>query len=168
VTAEVVAEEESMADTDTLSEVVRRLDVLEAEREIRQTMVRYAETLDYGDNTGWAQCFTPDGVFDIRRRGEALFKHEGTDALSAFADSHTSAPSVYHKHILGLPTIEVERGADTARARAYFMMVHESPDGPFVLVFGRYIDTFTRSNDNVWRIAERIVDMEDIGTRHAD
>lgn len=154
-----------MTDTDVLGELAGRLDRLEAEQAIRETMVRYTQTLDYGDSAGWAACYTPDGVFDVRRRGEPLFRHQGTEALAKFADGHTSAPEVYHKHFLGLPSISVSRDGDSATASAYFMMVHESPAGPQVLVFGRYLDEFARGQDARWRLSERVVDMEDVGTR---
>lgn len=145
------------------AEANRLLLDLVAQRDIQQTMVRYAESIDYGDHPTWAATFTPDGVFDVRRRGEPMFKHVGTDALLGFVATHSHAPQTYHKHVLGLPTIEVD--GDRATARAYFSMMHESPTGPMVLVFGRYLDTLARGDDGVWRFAERIVDMEDIGSR---
>ena len=112
-----------MPSTDTAT----LLDKLVAERDIRRTMVAYAESIDYGDNQAWADTFTADGVFDVRRRGEPLFKHVGTEALLGFVATHSHAPDRYHKHLLGLPTIEVS--GDTASARAYFTMLHESPPG---------------------------------------
>jgi hypothetical protein len=154
-----------MTDTDVLGNLASRLDRLEAEQAIRETMVRYTHTLDYGDSAGWAACFTPDGVFDVRRRGEPLFRHQGTEALAKFADGHTSAPAVYHKHFIALPTISLSPDGSSATAGTYFMMVHESPAGPQVLVFGRYLDEFARSEDAGWRLSERVVDMEDVGTR---
>jgi 3-phenylpropionate/cinnamic acid dioxygenase small subunit len=154
-----------MTETDVLQDLAGRLDRLESEQAIRETMVRYAQTLDYGDSAGWAACYTADGVFDVRRRGEPLFRHEGSQALAAFADGHTSAPAVYHKHVLGLPSITLSEDGKSATASTYFMMVHESPDGPQVLVFGRYLDEFARSEDAGWQLAERVVDMEDVGTR---
>ena len=154
-----------MTDTDVLANLASRLDRLEAEQAIRETMVRYTNTLDYGDSAGWAACFTPDAVFEVRRRGESLFRHQGTEALAEFADGHTSAPAVYHKHFMAPPTISLSPDGRSATAGAYFMMVHESPAGPYVLVFGRYLDEFARSEDGGWRLSERVVDMEDVGTR---
>jgi 3-phenylpropionate/cinnamic acid dioxygenase small subunit len=154
-----------MTDADVLRDLASRLDRLEAEQAIRDTMVRYTHTLDYGDSAGWAACYTPDGVFDVRRRGGPLFRHQGTEALAKFADGHTSAPDVYHKHFIGLPSIDVSQDGSSATASTYFMMVHESPAGPQVLVFGRYLDEFTRGQDAGWRLSERVVDMEDVGTR---
>jgi 3-phenylpropionate/cinnamic acid dioxygenase small subunit len=149
---------------DALQQLAARLDRLESEHAIRETMVRYAQTLDYGDSTGWAACYTPDGVFDVRRRGEPLFRHNGAQALAEFADKHTSAPAVYHKHLLGLPSITLSDDAQSANASTYFVMAHESPTGPKVLVFGRYLDKFARDGES-WLLAERIVDMEDVGSR---
>jgi 3-phenylpropionate/cinnamic acid dioxygenase small subunit len=154
-----------MTDTDELRDLAARLERLEAEQAIRETMVRYVQTLDYGDSAGWAACYTPDGVFDVRRRGEPLFRHQGAEALAKFADGHTSAPAVYHKHVIGLPSISLSEDGRSATASTYFMMVHESPDGPQVLVFGRYLDAFARGEDAGWRLSERVVDMEDVGTR---
>ncbi|MCU1657173.1 MAG: hypothetical protein JWO57_1829 [Pseudonocardiales bacterium] len=145
----------SVVDVDELLQRVRRL---ESEREIQQLMVRYAESLDYGDNDQWATCFAPDGYFDVRMRGEPMFAHSGTAALSAFAEQHTHAPDVYHKHFLSIPTVHF--GSDTrATARTYFTMLHEGPTGPVVLVIGRYLDDIVRLESG-WVFAERIVDME--------
>jgi 3-phenylpropionate/cinnamic acid dioxygenase small subunit len=154
-----------MTDADVLRDLAGRLGRLEAEQAIKETMVRYTHTLDYGDSAGWAACYTPDGVFDVRRRGEALFRHQGTEALAKFADGHTSAPDVYHKHFIGLPSIDLSPDGGSATASTYFMMVHESPAGPQVLVFGRYLDEFARTEEAGWRLRERVVDMEDVGTR---
>src|SRR5262249_35391909 len=44
-----------------------RLDALEAERAILDTLYRYGHTIDYGDEAGWVDCFTTDAVYDVRR-----------------------------------------------------------------------------------------------------
>src|ERR1700761_1959102 len=99
--------------------LLERLDRLEAERDIHRLMVRYAESLDYGDKLAWADCFTADGDFDVRLREAPMFAHQGTAALEDFAAQHTHAPDVYHKHFLSIPTIEFG-GNDQASARTYF------------------------------------------------
>jgi 3-phenylpropionate/cinnamic acid dioxygenase small subunit len=150
---------------DELRALTERLERLEAERDIHNLMVGYAESLDYGDNQAWARCFTPDGNFDVRMRGEPLFAHAGTEALAAFAASHTHAPDVYHKHFLSVPAIEFT-GPDAATARTYFTMLHERPQGPVVLVIGRYLDQLVRT-DGRWAFADRVVDMEALPPRDA-
>jgi 3-phenylpropionate/cinnamic acid dioxygenase small subunit len=147
----------TLADGD-VQELLERVARLEAERDIRDLMVCYAESLDYGANHDWADCFTSDGRFDVRMRGEPLFAHTGTSALADFAAQHTHAPDVYHKHFLSLPKIALD-GRDRASARTYFTMLHERPTGPIVLVIGRYLDELVRV-DGAWRFATRVVDME--------
>jgi hypothetical protein len=150
-----------MTDMDVISALEQRIWKLEAERDIQRLMVKYSMSLDYGDNAAWAQCFTADGLFDVRRRGEPLFAHTGTAALEAFAATHTSAPAVYHKHFLSIPDITLDDR--TAHATTYFTMLHEGLTEvkalPVVLVLGRYLDDFVYS-DGEWRFSKRIVDME--------
>ena len=148
---------------DELRSLTERIGRLEAEREIRDLMVRYAESLDYGDNLAWASCFTPDGHFDVRMRGEAMFSHTGSDALATFASGHTHAPDVYHKHFLSVPSITFD-GQDRASARTYFTMLHERPTGPIVLVIGRYLDELVQQ-DGRWVFGTRVVDMEALPPR---
>ena len=148
---------------DELRSLTERIGRLEAEREIRDLMVRYAESLDYGDNLAWAACFTPDGHFDVRMRGEAMFSHTGSDALATFASGHTHAPDVYHKHFLSVPSITFD-AQERASARTYFTMLHERPTGPIVLVIGRYLDELVKQDDG-WVFATRVVDMEALPPR---
>ena len=148
---------------DQLRALTERLDRLEAERAVRDLMVRYAESLDYGDSLAWAACFAADGHFDVRMRGEAVFAHTGTQALATFASGHTHAPDVYHKHFLSVPAIDFA-GPDRATARTYFTMLHERPQGPIVLVIGRYLDELVRQ-DSGWVFAARVVDMEALPPR---
>ena len=51
-----------------VEELVRRLAALEAERAILRTLYRYGHSIDYGLEQEWVDCFTEDGVFDVRRR----------------------------------------------------------------------------------------------------
>jgi 3-phenylpropionate/cinnamic acid dioxygenase small subunit len=138
--------------------LVERVRWLEAERDIRDVLVGYAESLDYGHSRAWAECFTPEGRFEVRLRGEPLFAHTGAEALAAFAAQHTHAPDVYHKHFLSVPTIKAD-GPEQASARTYFTMLHERPAGPIVLVIGRYLDELVRL-DGRWLFDRRVVDME--------
>jgi 3-phenylpropionate/cinnamic acid dioxygenase small subunit len=145
--------------------LAHRIGRLEAEREIQRLMVRYAESLDYGANERWARCFAPDGHFVVLMRGDPMFAHTGTAALSAFAAQHTHAPDVYHKHFVSIPEVDFED--DTrALARTYFTMLYERPSGPIVLVFGRYLDRLARLATG-WVFAERVVDMEAMPPRQS-
>ena len=115
-----------------------RLALLEAEQAILKNLYRYGHSIDYGDEEGWVDCFTEDGVFDVRAR----LSHQpnrvisGRDELRAFIKRHTRAPELWHKHLLIEPLIEVD--GDTATVRSYLAVVMEHDDEPIVRVFGRY------------------------------
>jgi hypothetical protein len=65
-----------------VQELVRRLEALETERAILRTLYRYGHSIDYGLEQEWVDCFTEDGVFDVRRRvGPASARYEGRAPL---------------------------------------------------------------------------------------
>ena len=107
-----------------------RLALLEAEQAILKTLYRYGHSIDYGDEEAWVDCFTEDGVFDVRAR----LSHQpnrlisGRDELRAFIKRHTRAPELWHKHLLIEPLIEVD--GDTATVRSYLAVVMEHEDEP--------------------------------------
>ena len=117
-----------------------RLELLEAERAITRTLHRYAHSIDYGDEEGWVDCFTEDGVFDVRSRHAHQLKRliTGREELRAFIARHTRAPELWHKHLLIEPVIDVD--GDTATCVSYLAVVMEHEDVPVIRVFGRYRD----------------------------
>src|SRR5713226_9292500 len=122
-----------------VQELVRRLEALEAERAILRTLYRYGHSIDYGLEQEWVDCFTSDGVFDVRRVGSASARYEGRAALAAFIAQHTRAPSRYHKHLLMEPTMTVHE--DHATVQSYFTRLDATHQGkPFIRAFGRYLD----------------------------
>ena len=141
-----------------------RLVLLESEQAILKNLYRYGHSIDYGDEEAWVDCFTEDGVFDVRAR----LSHQpnrvisGRDELRAFIKRHTRAPELWHKHLLIEPLIEVD--GDTATVRSYLAVVMEHEDEPIVRVFGRYRDRLVRCPDGRWRFRERIADVESMHT----
>ena len=107
-----------------------RLELLEAERAITRTLHRYAHSIDYGDEEGWVDCFTEDGVFDVRSRHAHQLKRliTGREELRAFIARHTRAPELWHKHLLIEPVIDVD--GDTASCVSYLAVVMEHEDVP--------------------------------------
>jgi ketosteroid isomerase-like protein len=137
-----------------------RLELLEAERAITRTLHRYAQSIDYGDEEGWVDCFTEDGVFDVRSRHAHQLKRliTGRDELRAFVARHTRAPELWHKHLLIEPLIDVD--GETATCVSYLLVVMEHEDVPVMRVFGRYRDRLVRGEDGRWRFRERIAEIE--------
>ena len=146
-----------------VQELVRRLEALEAERAILRTLYRYGHSIDYGLEQAWVDCFTADGVFDVRRRvGPASARYEGRAALAAFIAQHTRAPSRYHKHMLMEPAITVN--GEQATVQSYFTRLDATAqEKPFIRAFGRYLDRLVKSADGVWRFKERIAEVEAVG-----
>lgn len=147
--------------TTTREELEARLERLEAEREIVQTLHRYAHSIDYGDEEAWLDCFTEDGVFDIRSRHAHQLKRRisGREELRTFIAGHTRAPELWHKHLLVEPLVDMT-GSHTATCRSYLAVVMDHEDVPILRVFGRYRDTLERGADGRWRFRERIAEIE--------
>ena len=138
-----------------------RIERLEAEREIVRTLHRYAHAIDYGDEEAWVDCFTEEGIFDIRSRHAHQLKRviKGRNELRAFIAGHTRAPELWHKHLLVEPLVDLT-GSDSATSRSYLAVVMEHDDVPVLRVFGRYLDQLERGADGRWRFRERIAEIE--------
>jgi hypothetical protein len=142
------------------NDLERRLALLEDERGVLRNLHTYGQSIDYGREADWVECFTEDGVFDVRNRGETApsVKISGRDELTRFISRHTRPPELWHKHMLVEPLIDVD--GDSARCSSYFFVLMEHEDRPVVRVFGRYLDRLERGADGRWRFAERIADVE--------
>jgi ketosteroid isomerase-like protein len=151
-----------MPDLDALS---ARLDRLEAERAIVQTMYAYGRALDYGDREGFLDCFTDDAdyVVDMRLGGAAVLSFHGREELAGYHDWHTHAPDAWHKHVATNPAITID--GDTATAVSYFLRLDsdaETGAPSAVSSSGRYVDEFVRGHDGGWRIRSRRCDVENL------
>lgn len=147
-----------MAEETTIEALARRLDLLEAERAIVETMYRYGHSIDYGLEEEWVDCFTEDGVFDVQGASKDAGRHEGREALARFISRHTRAPEAMHKHVVTQPRIVVD--GDRATATSYLFRVDQYEQGPAIRSFGRYHDHLVRGADDVWRFRERRAEVE--------
>jgi ketosteroid isomerase-like protein len=145
--------------TDT-SDLAARLALFEDERAILRNLHTYGQSIDYGKEEDWVDCFTEDGVFEIRSRIEHQPARliEGRDALRTFISRHTRAPELWHKHMIVEPLIEVD--GDTATCSCYLFVLMEHEDTPLIRVFGRYLDSLERGGDGRWRFKRRIAEIE--------
>lgn len=139
-------------------DLATRVQRLEDERGVLRTLHRYAHCIDYGREREWVDCFAEDGVFDVRREDPPGDRYVGHDALAGFVAAHTRAPDHWHKHLVLGPVIEVE--GDEARAESYLARLDLMRDEPVIRSFGRYRDRLVRCPDDVWRIRERIAEVE--------
>jgi SnoaL-like domain len=147
---------------DRSTTVDERLARLEDERAVLDTLYRYGHAIDAGRHDDWVDCFTEDGVWDVRpgpATGDGVRRLflRGRDELAAFIPTHTHAPGAWHQHLLAEPQLAL-RG-DRCDAESYFARIDGHPAGCYVRAFGRYVDTLVRCPDGRWRIAERIAEI---------
>lgn len=136
-----------------------RLDLLEAEREIVDTIQRYSTAIDDGLDEEWLDCFTSDGVFEVKTRIGVAFEVRGHDALRPFIAGHTKAPHRWHKHLTAAYRIQIN--GDGATVQSTVLRIDSDDDGvPKVWVFGRYQDSLVR--EERWRFRHRTISLEGI------
>jgi len=140
-------------------DLVKRLELLEDERAILQTLYRYGHCIDYGLEQEWVGLFTEDGIYEIRlRHPGSVIRKEGSQALAQFIAEHTRAPARYHKHLLVEPLITLESN-NQATVQSYFLRVDEGEGKLYILAFGRYQDRLVKYNSR-WLFKERICEVE--------
>lgn len=122
---------------------------------------RYAELLDGGDFERLADLFAratlrTDGFEGARQgRDEVLALYRSMVVL------YDGIPCT--KHVTTNVTVEVEPGAPTASARAYYSVLQARPELPLqVIIAGRYHDRFARV-DGAWAFTDRLIFVDLIG-----
>ena len=114
--------------------------------EILDLAARYNHLMDSRDAGGWAECFTPDGVFD----GGARLQASGRAELVAFMERLIARdlPAVHWNN-----NIVIEGSGDAASMTLYLLVI-ELRDGPVATHFGVYHDELVRTPDG-WRFQRR-------------
>ena len=114
--------------------------------EILDLAACYNHLMDSRDAEGWAECFTPDGVFD----GGARLQASGRAELVAFMERLIARdiPAVHWNN-----NIVIEGSGDAASMTLYLLVI-ELRDGPVATHFGVYHDELVRTPDG-WRFQRR-------------
>ena len=144
--------------TKNLENLVRRLEAIEAERDILGTLYRYSHCLDYGLEAEWVDCFSNDAIFEVTGPAILEMKLQGRAALADFAANHTRAPEHYHKHLVMDPVITLGKGEATSVS--YFVRLDAMTKGPGIRAFGRYYDQLIKGSDGKWRFKYRRAEVE--------
>jgi SnoaL-like protein len=120
--------------------------------EIIQLRSRYEFALDFGDFEGYADCWTPDGVFTIDgipkgSRTEGV--HKGREGLIALAQEIWGFSKGMGRHWTASPVIKGD--GDTATHECYMMTPRLDAGGPGVLIAasGVYRDV-VKKVDGTW------------------
>jgi hypothetical protein len=115
--------------------------------EIQQLYARYATLIDAGDAEGWANTFTPDGVFNNSSRGhDALvqFVHDWRDKRNGAARRH------WNSNLVVTPT---EQGA---AGSIYLLLLDISTRPPVPVSSSVYEDALVKTPQG-WRFKSRVL-----------
>lgn len=142
-----------------------RLQVLEDERAILQTLYQYGHAMDYGPDADFIDCFMPLGVWDVRMRltPGGAFTCAGHDEIAASLEMQTSvrAPALFAKHLLIEPRIVLD--GNEANVESYFARIEPREGEPTrIVASGRYLDHLLRCDDGRWRFTHRIAEIDDM------
>jgi hypothetical protein len=146
----------------TLDALTARVTRLEDERAILDTLHRYGQAADRGDDAIWADLFTEDGQFAaFDRGGTLLFRLDGRVELQPWLRKFRAGETRLSKHVVLAPVIAID-GA-TALVKSYLTRLIENVDpyqSPTVLLMGRYEDEMVRGPDGKWRFHRRTAHTE--------
>ena len=114
---------------------------------ITELMHRYILSIDAHDNEAFADCFTPDGVYD-----SPFGVATGRDAIrGTIAQWHSGGVTHGKRHFTG--PLQVQVKGNEATAFSYYW-VAEALNAPGIVATGTYTDTL-RKVDGVWKLAHR-------------
>lgn len=148
-----------------VTNLVARLERLEAERDIVETIQCYSTAIDDGLDEQWVDCFTADGIFEVKTRIGLAFQVQGHIALKAFIAGHTKAPYRWHKHLTSAHRIKFEGAIATVQST--IVRIDSDDDGvPKIWVFGRYLDVLV--HEERWRFRHRTISLEGIHPTQVD
>lgn len=132
------------------AQMQERLEVMEAEREIRDLLVAYAVHYDAGDLDALVDLFTEDAL--LKNMLDEHVGHEQIRAAYAFLTGHLGQSM----HFICNVTVRLD-SPDSARASSYLHSIAvRRRDGYTYGTGGTYSDRLQR-RDGRWRIAERVV-----------
>jgi hypothetical protein len=114
--------------------------------EIANLIARYAELLNLGRIDELGELFrygrisstTSDDVY------------EGSEAVIAMYRNSVVFPEKLPDTLLFTSNLQLEIDGDTASAKAYFLGMHQVPNGVAAVIAGRYHDEFRRIDGRWW------------------
>lgn len=115
--------------------------------DIQQLYARYAQTIDAGDAEGWANTFTPDGVFNNSSRGhDALvqFIHDWRDKRDGANRRH------WNSNLVITPTPSGANGS------VYLLLMNTGVRPPVPAASYIYEDTLVKTSSG-WRFKTRVL-----------
>ena len=134
----------------------------ESHHAITTLMYRYTELVDAADFDGIGALFAHGGITQVGVPGMI----EGPDAVAGlyrFSNKVHADGTLRTRHVTANPIVDIDETADTATARASFVVFQATDATPLqAIVSGRYRDRFVRI-DGTWWFAEREMHVEHMG-----
>lgn len=131
----------------------QRVERMEAESEIRRSLIEYGAYLDSRDFAAYADLFAPNGEWIGgfgRFEGPAAIRQMLEDNLGSAEPGFVNTSNF---HMLTNPLIGIEGDRATVSSK-YLFWTRSPEDRPSPLLAGRYVDEFVRL-DGQWKIARR-------------
>jgi hypothetical protein len=142
-------------------QLARRVERLEAEREIRELISRYGHYADLGHEDAWVDQWTEDGVYDLISVVRAGAGYEGRTRWEGRAELHRLIRDpAAHKALEGRSlhiqdmNLVIRTDGDEAIAESYSMTLLREGDD-IVLRSAGMIRWALRRVDGSWRIREK-------------
>ena len=136
-----------------MDDLAERIGLLEDREALRELMSLYSCLIDTGQAEAWADCFTLDGRFEVRRPGGDTTILKGREELVAFV--HSRPPKeIPDKHFTSQVSVAIE--GDTATSDCYFALLSDLGGDPSLGTYGQYHDEFVRGADGRWRFSSRV------------
>ena len=131
--------------------------------EVNSVLQRYADALDRADVPGILSLFTSDARWDYapgsyfigHEQISAFFQHRLSDFVRA---SHHISPAVVRKSA---------SESDTYESVAYFIATHLLKKEERYLLYGRYVDTFVKTERGLLIKARRLIAHVTEGTKRS-
>ena len=145
-----------------LQALLARVTRLEDERAIIDTLHRYGQAADEGNDAEWSNLFAENGVFLCLDRSEnVLLREQGRPALAQWLRNFRASEVRITKHCVLAPVIRIE--GERALVKSYLTRISENPDPlapPFLLLMGKYRDELIKDADGQWRFMQRTAQTE--------
>ena len=146
-----------------LESLRRRIAELEDRNQVVEALYRYAHAFESGTDEEFVDCFTDDGVFEIRYGahygGRPMSRHEGAEQIRRYVAGHASRGAGRPQfRMLADPIVRID--GDQATARSYLVGVQPFDGQPELIDLGRYEDRLRRVAPGDWRIAERVTGID--------
>src|SRR5262249_44569551 len=110
--------------------------------DIQQLYSRYYHTIDAGNSEGWADTFTPDGVFNGNTRGR--------DGLMAMIKRGDTTRPLRHWH----SNLTLEPSPEGAKGSVYVLQIDITTKPPSIATYSRYDDQLVKTPQG-WKFKVR-------------